>query len=142
MTNLARRYLLILLLRNYNDLLPGLQKSGEDIGYISRGKKSGASKAPQHVGEEAQLWRQGSFKELGKALHKLADADMDAYHAVQVIWMSRKPAMRSQKEFLRYILRFQVSGEKGLRFLESEMPKAIQVPLELLENAGHVRRPS
>lgn len=142
MTDLSRRYLLILLLRSYNDLLPGLQKHGEDVGYVSRGKKSGAGKAPRHVGEDAQLWRQGSFKELGVALHKLADYDISAYHAVQVVWMSRKPAMRSQREYLREVLRFQVAGEKGLRFLEGHMPKTIQVPLELLENAGHVRRPS
>lgn len=142
MADLTRRYLLILLLRSYNDLLPGLQKSGEELGYISRGKKSGVSKAPQHVGEERELWRQGSYDELHRALHRLADDDMPAYHAVWIMWIIRKPSKRDAKEHMRYVLRHREAGERGLKYLEKSMPRSIRVPVPIQEDAGHVRRPA
>lgn len=140
--DLSRRYLLTLLLRSYQDALPGLHKSGEDIGYISRGKKSGASRTPQHVGESRQLWQQGSYQELNSALHRLAEEDMPAYHAVFLTWVHRRPTGTAWNEHLRFVLRFRSSAERGMKFLEENMPRSIRVPLDVQENAGHVQRPS
>lgn len=142
MSDLSRRYLLTLLLRSYQDALPGLHKSGDDIGYISRGKKSGAARTPLHVGQARELWQEGSYRELNDALHRLADADMPAYHAVFLTWVHKRPSGTAIKEHLRYVLRFRLSAERGMKFLEENMPRSIRVPKDVQENAGHVQRPS
>jgi hypothetical protein len=145
-TDLPRRYLLTLLLRSYLDVLPGLHhEHGDDIGYISRGKGSGASKAPFHASESRRLWNEGSYARLEKALTELRQHDACMYHAVYVVYIYQPP--RRAEAYDRQISveherqRHMENAEWGLRWLEKRMPQRIRVPLDVMENDGNVRRP-
>lgn len=139
MTDLNRRYLLVLLLRSYLDAQPGLHRSGDTAGIRS----AFGSRSPAHTGEARSLWKQGSYAALDTALSELQNTDMGLYHALYITYIyqpPRRPSNVSNHEKKKQ--HYAVKAEQALRWLERRMPERIWCPKDIVENAGHVRRPA
>jgi hypothetical protein len=142
MSDLPRRQLLILLLRSYLDAQPGLHKAGEELGYISRGKKAGSSSVPLHSGESRQLWQQGSYPELERWLQRLWQEYPREYEAVHICYVHQTPRRpRNVDNHEKRKLRYLREADSGLTWLLERMPRYIRVPKSMVENSGHVVRP-
>lgn len=110
----SRETRIVLLLTSYLD---AVESSGDG----ARGDAF-ASRMP---GRNLYLWPRGSYEELEDALDAMRGEEMQLYRAVWARWVVKLPHVNAKR------------SEKGLQSLAKRMPRTINVPKAIAENAGH-----